>query len=338
MRSYQVHKQGPIEANPLVMVERDVEEPGIGQVRILVEACGICHTDLHIAEGDLHPPNLPITPGHQVIGKIDKIGPPKISGNDREEIWIGKKVGVAWLHTTCGTCVMCMSGSENLCENAKFTGFHLNGGFAETMIADTSALLPIPENCNPVDYAPFLCAGIVGYRAVKRANVLDGDHIGLFGFGASAHLMLQVLKARSCRVSVFTRSTAHQNHATELGADWVGMPDQKPRDLLDNAILFTPAGESVVRALERIRNGGTVSINAIHMSDLPTIPYSLLYGEKTITSVTNATYQDAIEFLALAEKINLKTTVKPISFDELNAAMRDLKKSAIIGEAVLKVI
>ena len=320
----------------LERVELPIPAPGLGQVRVKVSMCGVCHTDLHTAEGEIHPPQFPITPGHQVVGVVDAIGG-SIGASQRVAHVIGMRLGIPWLHSACRKCKFCTRGEENLCPNAKFTGFHVDGGYAEYMLADVRYVLPIPENISDEQAAPLLCAGIVGYRALKKADIWPKEHVGLFGFGASAHLCIQVLHHWGCKVSVFTRALAHQEHARQLGAVWAGSAGQNPEKPLDRAVIFAPTGSLVVRALETTRPGGTVAINAIHMSNIPAFPYEKIYGERTLRSVANATYQDGVEFLALAASAGIKSTVSLYPLNEANRALQDLKASRFNGEAVLKV-
>ncbi len=341
MKAQRLHRPAQIETHPLRAEETPLPEPKEGQARIKVSVCGVCHTDLHTVEGDIHPPHFPVTPGHQVVGVVDKLFPlcpSDISPTGGEpKIKSGMRVGVPWLYSACGACEFCLRGNENLCPDAKFTGFDVDGGYGEYMLADTRYLLPIPKAISDEQAAPLLCAGIVGYRALKRAKVMAGERVGLFGFGASAHLMLQVLNYWGCEVSVFTRSAGHRQHALELGAVWAGAPSENPRAPLDKAVVFAPAGEIAVRALEVIRPGGIVSINAIHMSDIPSFPYAKIWGERTLRTVANATYQDGLEFLALAEEAGIKSTVQIYPVSEVNQALDDMKNSRFNGEAVLRV-
>ncbi len=340
MKSYLLSSPAPIETNPLYIEDRIIPEPGPGQVRIKVAVCGVCHTDLHTAEGEIHPPQLPITIGHQVVGTLDAISPiqPTRPGHlQRVQLQLGQRVGVPWLFSACETCEFCLRGMENLCPNARFTGFHVDGGFAEYMLAEASYVLPIPNALSNEQAAPLLCAGIVGYRSLKKAQITPGDHVGLFGFGASAHLCIQILRYWGCKVSVFTRAIAHQEHARSLGATWAGSAGQNPEKTLDQAVIFAPSGGLVVRALECVRPGGTVVINAIHMSEIPAFPYEKIYGERTVRSVANATYKDGEEFLALALLAGVKSTVNIYPFNIANRALQDLKESRFNGEAVLQV-
>jgi len=321
----------PAEEKPLRQVALSLPEVGIGQVLLRVRACGVCHTDLHTVEGEIHPPALPITPGHQVVGEV------VATGRGVEKVVKGTRVGVPWLYSACGSCEYCRRGQENLCPSARFTGFHTDGGFAEYMLADEAYVLPLPAALDDIQAAPLLCAGIIGYRSLKRAEVQPGDRVGLFGFGASAHLALQVARHWGCAGYVFTRSMQHRQLAEELGAVWVGNVNDQTPDLLDRAILFAPAGTLVPVALERLRAGGTLAINAIYMSAIPEMPYALLYGERTLRSVANATRQDGVEFLKLASEIPIQATTRVYPFEEANQALSDLKHSRIQGEAVLQI-
>jgi propanol-preferring alcohol dehydrogenase len=246
-------------------------------------------------------------------------------------------VGVPWLHWADGTCEFCKRGQENLCPGAKFTGFDVDGGYAEYMLADARYVLPLPEGLSDEQAAPLLCAGIVGYRSLKLADIQPGERVGLFGFGAAAHLSIQVLTGWGCEVHAFTRSKAHQDHARELGAAWAGDAAEGEAGVLDRAVIFAPAGELVPVALEKIRPGGTVAVNAIHTSDIPSFAYDLLWRERTLRSVANATYQDGVEFLRLAVEMNIRATVKTYPLREANEALEDVKHSRFNGEAVLAI-
>jgi len=334
MRDIRLYTPSNVESGPLVSEDRSIPQPGPGQVRVRVSVCGVCHTDLHIVEGEIHPPHLPITPGHQVVGVVDSM-------NQRYEglpaLELGQRVGVPWLHSTCGECEFCRRGEENLCASAQFTGFHVDGGYAEYLLADSRFVLPIPDTLSDEQAAPLLCAGIVGYRSLKKADIQREEKVGLFGFGASAHLCIQVLRYWGCRVYVFTRSKAHQDHARDLGAAWAGEAGSGGVRDLDRGVIFAPVGELVPIALENIRPAGTIAINAIHMSDIPSFPYQTIYGERTLRSVANATYKDGVEFLGLAVKAGIKSTVNQYPLKEANRALRDLKASKFNGEAVLVV-
>lgn len=331
MKAQILKAQKPAKEKPLELVDLPLPEPASGQVRIKVNYCGVCHTDLHTVEGDIHPPKLPVVPGHQVVGVVDKVGD-KI-GSDM----IGKRVGVPWLYSTCGECRFCKAGMENLCERAKFTGFDVNGGYAEYMIADANFALPLPDTISDIDAAPLLCAGIIGYRSLRKADLQPGERLGLFGFGASAHLAIQVARYWGCEVYAFTRSAEHRRLAEELGAVWTGGAGDTPPELLDRAVTFAPVGELIPAALQKLRPGGTLAVNAIHMSDIPSMPYELIYGERTLRSVANATYQDGVEFIELAAEIPIKPTTTIYGLDQANQALIDLKNSRLNGEAVLEI-
>ena len=340
MRCQRLYTPVKIDQSPLALEDFPIPQPGRGQVRIKVSYCGVCHTDLHIAEGDIHPPHLPVTPGHQVVGVIDAIGEdqtPSPFPRGRVGVGIGFRVGVPWLHSACGVCFYCRSGLENLCEQARFTGFHVDGGYAEYLLAEANYVLPIPESISDQDATPLLCAGIVGFRSIRLSDLQPGERLGLFGFGAAGHLAIQVARHWGCEVYVFTRSDRHQRHAEYLGAAWVGGAEERPPKLIDRGIIFAPAGWIVPLALEKLRPGGTLALNAIHMSDIPQMPYRLLYGERTLRSVANATYQDGVDFLKLAAEIPIKPAVTGYPLADANRALQDMKASAIDGEAVLEI-
>lgn len=319
-----------VEGSPLHLIELPIPEPTAGEVLLRVKACGVCHTDLHTVEGEIHPPKMPVTPGHQVVGMVEKIG-----DGVGDKVRIGDRVGVPWLYSACGECEFCKRKQENLCPQARFSGFHVDGGYAEWMLAEARWVLPIPSGFSDVQAAPLLCAGIIGYRSLRLADVSKGECLGLVGFGASAHLVIQVARYWNCEVYVFTRSLEHRRLALELGAAWTGGADDDPPKQLDRAVIFAPAGNLVPKILKKLRPGGTLAINAIYMSDIPPMPYSLIYGERTLRSVSNATYQDGVEFLALAEEINIRPTVRTYRLGDANDALEDLKTSKISGEGVL---
>lgn len=331
MRAMQLGCAAPIEENPLVMVDRDTLEPGEGEVLLRVHVCGLCHTDLHTVEGEIKPPTLPVIPGHQVVGAVDTIGP-GVYGHS-----VGDRVGVPWLYRACGECDYCQRGEENLCPQARFTGFHVDGGYAEYMIAEERYLLPIPDGIKDEDAAPLLCAGIIGYRSLRMADLHPGERLGLVGFGASAHLAIQVAQHWDCDVYVFTRSDGHRRLAEELGASWVGGSEDAAPELLDRAVIFAPVGDLVPVTLEKVRPGGTLAINAIHMSSIPEMEYALIYGERTLRSVANATYRDGVEFIRLAAEIPIRVSTKLYELEEANQALSDIKQSRIDGAGVLKI-
>ena len=330
MKAMRLFQPGPAETNPLRWADQEVPQPGAGQVRIRVQACGVCHTDLHIAEGDLVPPVLPVTPGHQVVGVVEAVG-----GEVGNQVNVGDRVGVAWLHSACASCYFCLNGQENLCPQARFSGYSINGGFAEALLADARWTLPIPVDVPAEQAAPWLCAGIIGYRSLRMADLQPGETLGLIGFGASAHLAIQVARYWGCQVFVFTRSPDHRQHAEELGAAWTGRIEDAPPHLVDRAVIFAPAGELVPQTLQKLRPGGTLAINAVYMTDLPAMPYAQIYGERTLRSVTNATRQDGLDFIKLAVEAGIHSTVSVYDLDQANQALQDLKHSRINGEAVL---
>lgn len=330
MKAMRLHRPAPVEQHPLTAEEIPVPEPGADEVLVRLEACGVCHTDLHIAEGELSPRRLPLVPGHQAVGIVDRRGA-AVTHPD-----LGVRVGVAWLHRACGTCGACRRGLENLCPDAEFTGFDVDGGYAGYVVAPAAFVYAIPERFTAVEAAPLLCAGIIGYRSLRLAEVSPGRRVGLFGFGASAHLALQVARHWACEVYVFTRSAAHRRLAEDLGASWVGETDDRPPHALDSAVVFAPSGRVVVSALEHLARGGTLAINAVHLDGIPAFDYSLLYGERTIRSVSNSTRQDGREFLALAAAIPLRVVVERLPLREANQALGRLKRGEITGAAVLE--
>jgi propanol-preferring alcohol dehydrogenase len=330
MKAMILREPRPAEENPLVAADLAVPEPGAGQVRVHVRACGVCHTDLHLVEGEIALPKLPVVPGHQIVGQVDALG----EGVTR--FAPGDRVGVPWLYSTCGQCENCRRGLENLCDNARFTGQHADGGFAEYMVVPAAFAYPIPGGFPDQQAAPLLCAGIIGYRSLRLSEIRPGGRLGLYGFGASAHVTIQVARHWGCEVYVFTRSEEHQRHALKLGATWVGQAQEVPPAELDSAITFAPAGWLVPEVLRNLRKGGTLAINAIHMSPIPEMPYSLLYGERTIRSVANSTRRDAEELLQLAAEIPIHTDVERYPLAEANAVLQRLKRSQIQGAAVLQ--
>ncbi len=315
---------------PLEWSEVPVPAPGAGEVRIQIQACGICHTDLHIVEGELVPPALPLIPGHQIVGTIDAVG------ERVTHLRLGDRVGVAWLAWACGVCEFCRNGRENLCERARFTGYDVAGGYAEATVADAGFVYRLPSQYPAREAAPLLCAGIIGYRSLRQAEVHPGDRVGLFGFGASAHLALQVARHWGCEVFVFTRSEAHRAMARALGAVWAGGVGDAAPPPVDRGVVFAPSGNVVVGALGHLRRGGTLAVNAIYLDRIPEFPYARLYWERTVRSVANATRRDAEEFLALAGELSLRVSVTPVRPQETNAALGDLKRGAIQGAAVVQ--
>jgi propanol-preferring alcohol dehydrogenase len=329
VRAVQIARQAPIEDKPLEVVNVPRPVPGDGQLLIEIRLCGVCHTDLHTVEGDIHPPSLPVTPGHQVVGEVVEIG----AGVDG---WrLGDRVGVPWLFDADRTCEFCERGEENLCPQARFTGFDVDGGYADFMLASAAYALRLPAQLDDQTAAPLLCAGIIGYRSLRQVELQPGERLGLAGFGASAHLAIQVARYWDCPVSVFTRSQNHRQLALQLGAEWVGSADDEPPHPLDRIITFAPAGSLVPKMLSRLRPGGTLAINAIHMSPIPEMSYDAIYGERTLRSVANLTRQDGDEFLALAAEIPIRPTIVTYPMEDANRALDDLKHSRIDGAAVL---
>lgn len=331
MKAMVLREPKPAEKNPLVRVDLPVPDPAPGQVRLRVRACGVCHTDLHLVEGEIATPRLPVVPGHQIVGRVDALG----EGVTR--FTVGDRVGVPWLYSTCGECDYCQRGLENLCDNARFTGQHADGGFADYMVVPADFAYSIPMGFPDDQATPLLCAGIIGYRALRLSEIQPGGRLGLYGFGASAHVTIQVARHWGCEVYVFTRSEEHQRHARALGAAWVGQAQDTPPAELDSAITFAPAGWLVPQALRVLRKGGTLAINAIHMSPIPELPYPLLYGERTVRSVANSTRRDAEELLMLAAEIPIHTDVELYRLDQANAVLQRLKRAEVQGAAVLQV-
>lgn len=329
MRAAQITRPAPIEASPVTVVERPDPEPGPGELLLRVTACGVCRTDLQICEGDLAARQLPIVPGHQAVGRVEAVGE-GVTG------WaIGDRAGVAWLAGTCGACQWCASGRENLCENATFTGWDRDGGYADRMTVRAGFALPLPEGFGDLAAAPLLCGGVIGYRSLKVSGVRPGGRLGLFGFGASAFLTIQVAVHWGCEVYVCTRSQTEQQRARDLGAVWAGGYDEAPPHLLDAAITFAPVGSVVIAALRAVDRGGTVAINAIHLDRVPEFSYDLLWWERSLRSVANFTRDDAREFLELAADIPVRTATELFPLEEVNTALAKLKAGTLRGTAVL---
>jgi propanol-preferring alcohol dehydrogenase len=331
MRAMLLEGPRPAEQAPLRPVERERPTPGPGEVRVQVRCCALCHTDLHTVEGDLPLPKLPVIPGHQIVGIIDAVG---AGVRQRKE---GDRVGIPWLHSTCGQCRYCRSGQENLCESARFTGYHVDGGYAEAATIGEDFCYPLPPAFSDEHAAPLLCAGIIGYRSYRLSGAKAGDCLGLYGFGASAHIVLQFARHLDCQVYVFTRTAVHAALAKQLGAVWTGDAAQSPPSPLDAAIIFAPAGSLVPEALRVTRPGGTVACAGITMLPIPAMDYSLLYRERILRSVTNSTRQDAREFLELAAQVAVHTEIQTFTLEEANSALVDLKHSRIAGAGVLKI-
>ena len=334
MKACLLRKPSRAEESPLAVEEIPVPVPGEGEVLLRVRACGVCRTDLHVVEGDLSPRLTPVIPGHQVVGVIDQVG------NGVTKFTKGQRVGAAWLYSTCGRCRFCAAGRENLCESAEFTGWTRNGGFAECMIASADFVYSLPENFGDVQAAPLMCAGIIGYRALRLTSLQDwkGARLGIYGFGAAGHVCIQIARARGADVYVATRDRSrHQALAEELGAIWVGDTFDSPPVKLDAAIIFAPAGEIVPAALAALDKGGTLVLGGIHMTPIPQFEYPLIYGERSITSVANNTRDDGREFLREAAAIQVKTSVRTFDLNSVNEALIELKNDAIRGAAVLTI-
>lgn len=330
-RAQQLAAAAPIASRPLVAVERPLPEPGRGEVRLRVVACGCCRTDLHVVEGDLALPRLPIVPGHQVVGVVDALG------DGCSVLAAGDRVGVAWLHHTCGQCEFCIRGEENLCAAADFTGWTVDGGYADAVTVPEAFAVRLPADLGDLEAAPLLCAGVIGYRALRRAEVAPGDRVALLGFGASAHLALQVLQHWGCEVVVMTRGERHRALARDLGASWVGAAAEAPPERCDRAVVFAPAGELVPVALAAVRAGGTVSLAGIHMSEIPAMPYELLWHERSLRSVANMTRADAQEFMDLAAVAGIRSEFETFPFEAANDALAAIKSDAMRGAAVLQI-
>ncbi len=330
MRAAVFHSSAIKSASPLTIEEWPVPEPAAGEVLLRVEACGVCRTDLHITMGELKPLHEAIVPGHQIVGRVERLGEGVAAGMD------GRRVGVSWLGGVDGTCLLCRKGMENLCDHPVFTGYSVNGGYAEYAVARADFCVPLPEDAAVEELAPLLCAGIIGYRSLRVAGVERGDRVGLFGFGASAHLTIDVLKAWGCEVYVATRGESHRRLARELGAVWVGDALEKPPVPLDRAVTFAPSGDVVVSALASLRKGGVVAINAIHLDHMPEFDYdSLLWGERQLRSVANMTREDAHDFVKLAREIRIRPMTTCFPLAEVNRALDAVYRETIDGAAVV---
>jgi propanol-preferring alcohol dehydrogenase len=332
MRAWVVDRAGPIESKPLVEADLPVPQPRGRELRVRVDVCGICRTDLHLAEGDLAPKRHRTVPGHEIVGRIDALGP------DAHRFALGARVGVAWLAGTCGTCAYCMRGHENLCVAPTFTGWDRDGGYAQYAVADERFAYSIPESFADEQAAPLLCSGIIGYRALRRSGFRPGDRLGIYGFGASAHLTAQIAMYRGARVHVLTRSAAARHLALELGCDSAGAAADAPPEPLDAAILFAPSGDLVPVALRALDRGGTLAVAGIHLSDIPMLEYQQhLFQEKTLTSTTANTRRDGDELLALAAEIPLHVETVAYDFGAADRALADLAADRFAGAAVLRV-
>jgi propanol-preferring alcohol dehydrogenase len=326
MKAAVLSTPAPISTSPLKIEDIPTPEPKSGHVLLKVRACGVCRTDLHITEGELPPRNPRITPGHQIVGEV-------VGG---EGLKLGARVGVSWMGGVDGTCFYCLHEMENLCDSPTFTGYSVNGGYAEYALARADFCFPLPAALDDLHAAPLLCAGIIGFRALRVAGVEKGDRVGLFGFGASAHLAIRVLQSWHCKVYVSTRGESHRKLAESLGATWIGAEQDRPPVELDRAVTFAPSGDVVISALSSLRKGGVVAINAIHLDRIPQFDYDkLLWGERQVRSVANMTRADARDFLQLAAEIKLTSKVTSFPLAKVNEALMAVKNDAIDGAAVV---
>jgi len=328
MQACLLRAPAPVETNPLDFTDVPRPDPGPGQVLVRVHACGVCRTDLHVVEGELAPRRSPVIPGHQVVGVVER---------PAEGFAAGTRVGIAWLHRTDGTCEYCRAGQENLCDDAAFTGWTVDGGYAEYALADARFLYRIPEGFADLHAAPLLCAGIIGFRSLRLSGIRRGGRLGLYGFGGAAHVAIQVARHWGAEVYAVTRDERHRRLARELGAVWAGGSHDVPPAKLDSAIIFAPAGELVIAALKALKKGGTVALGGIHMSPIPPIDYALLYHERVVRSVANNTRQDGEDFLRVAAEIPIHTEVQVFPLEAANQALNALKNDAIRGAAVLQI-
>jgi alcohol dehydrogenase, propanol-preferring len=331
MKAAVLSSPNPVAQRPLEIVEVATPQASAGHVLLRVRACGVCRTDLHIVEGELPPKHPTIIPGHQIVGEV-------IEGATND-IALGSRVGVSWLGGTDGTCPYCRRSEENLCEAITFTGYSVPGGYAEYAVARADFVFPLPDPLDDLQAAPLLCAGIIGFRSLRVAGVQRGERVGLFGFGASAHLAIAVLQAWNCQVYVSTRGKSHRELAASLGATWVGSEVDKPPVELDRAVTFAPSGDVVIAALGSLRKGGVVAINAIHLDRIPQFDYDrLLWGERQLRSVANMTRADARDFLALAAQVGLRPKVTVFPLDQANEALLAVKNDSIDGAAVIRLL
>ncbi len=324
-------RPGPAAEEPLHLAGFEPEAPGPGMILVRVAACGVCRTDLQLCEGDIAPRRLPIVPGHQIVGRVEAVG-------DGVASWsVGQRAGIAWLGAACGACDKCRRGRENLCAKAVFTGWDNDGGYATHVTARADFAFPLPDGFDDVAAAPLLCGGVIGYRSLVRSGIAPGGRLGLYGFGASASIAIQIARHWRCRVFVATRSEREQERARSLGAEWAGGYDQPPPEPLDAAITFAPSGDVVRAALRALDRGGTVAINAIHLDRVPELPYEELWSERAITSVANFTRADARAFLRLAGQIPIRTASEVFPLEQANVALDRLKRGEVRGAAVLVV-
>ena len=332
MRAWELSRPGPVDTGPLELVDRPLPSPGPGQVRLAVAVCGVCRTDLHVAEGDLPVHRPRVVPGHEVVGRVDALGP------GARRFSPGDRVGVAWLAGTCGACRFCRRGRENLCPDARFTGWDLDGGYAEAVVVDERYAYRLPEGLDDEQAAPLLCAGIIGYRALRRTELPPGGRLGIYGFGGSAHLTAQLARAQGAELYVMTRSEDARALATELGATWVGGADEAPPRPLDAAILFAPVGDLAPPALRALDRGGVLAVAGIHLTDVPALDYERdLFYERELRSVTANTRADGEDFLRLATRLGVRATTTAYPLERADEALSDLAHDRLVGAAVLRV-
>jgi alcohol dehydrogenase, propanol-preferring len=329
MKACLLRAPAAVETGPLDFVDTPVPEPGRGEILVRVKMCGVCRTDLHVVEGELPPRKSPVIPGHQVVGVVEK------RGEAARRFQLGARVGIAWLHRTDQCCEYCRAGKENLCDHPEFTGYTADGGYAEYAVAPEDFVYALPENFSDGDAAPLLCAGIIGFRSLRLSGVQRGDRLAFYGFGAAAHVAIQVARHWGVEVYASTRGVRHQQLALELGAVWAGEATEKPPRKLDAAIVFAPAGELVPPALEALKKAGVLVLGGIHMSPIPSFDYDLLYQERVIRSVANNTRADGEDFLRVAAEIPIRTQVTIFPLPEANRALQNLKKDLVNGAAVL---
>jgi alcohol dehydrogenase, propanol-preferring len=329
MKAMVLEQTRPVEHNPLTLEEFPLPSPSDNDILIQVLACGVCHTDLHTVEGDLPLPRLPLVPGHQVVGRVAR------AGKQVQRFAVGDRVGMTWFYACCGTCRFCTEGRENLCHEARFTGYHADGGYAEFMVAPESSAFSIPDAFGDAEATPLLCGGVIGYRALRLTEIKPGQRLGLYGFGNSAHVVIQLAAHMGCAVYVFTRSRRHREVAEELGATWVGTSEETPREPMHGSIIFAPAGSLVPQALRALDKGGTLALAGITMSALPEMDYRLIYGERTVRSVANTTRRDAEELLEAAARVPVRTIVDTFPLREANTVLKMMKDSQLKAGAAL---
>jgi len=332
MKAMQLKKFALIEENPLEYVDTETPEPGKGEILVRVKVCGVCHTDLHTVEGELPEAKIPVIPGHQIVGVVEK------KGKGAKRFQIGERVGAAWLYSACGKCAYCRRDNENLCESARFTGYSVDGGYAEYFVIPEKFAYSIPDVFEDEEASPLLCAGIIGFRALRLSEIKPHQRLALIGFGASAHVAIQIAVHWGCEVYVISRSQEHREHAQKLGASWTGTSHQDPPHKVDSVVNFTPAGETVLDGMRILDRGGTQACAGIYMTPIPEMDYNkYLYYERTLRSVANATRLDGEELLRTAAEISIKTTTTSFPLKEANKALQMVKNSEIDGAAVLRI-